>query len=72
MEQKLPPPVLIDVMCNGRFVCQIKYPHKGTLEMIDGKIKEVYDCEDIKAFVLEKRPSLIGKNIKLAFSNSRV
>lgn len=69
---KKSPPILIDVMCDGYFVCQLKYTRRGWPELIDGKVEEVYDSEEIKAFVLEQRPSLRRKNIKLAFSNSRV
>lgn len=72
MEQKQPP-IFIDVMgADGYFICQVKYDRKGWPELIDGNVEEVYDSEEIKAFVYKKRPSLRNKNIKLALSKNRV
>jgi hypothetical protein len=62
-------PLLLDVMLNGRFVCQLKYEGMTFHEMIDGKVVPVYDADDMKRFVYEQRPSLRGKDIKIEFSS---
>ena len=62
-------PILLDVMLNGRFVCQLKYKGMPFPEMIDGKVVPVYDSEDMARFVFEKRPSLRGKDIRIEFSH---
>ena len=33
-------------MCDGYFVCQLKYTRRGWPELIDGKVEEVYDSEE--------------------------
>ena len=63
--------ILLDVMLNGRFVCQLKYDGMPFPEMINGKVVPVYDTEDMERFVFEKRPSLRGKDIKIEFSNQK-
>ena len=63
--------VLLDVMLNDRFVCQLKYDGMPFPELVDGKIVPVYDADDMKRFVFEKRPSLRGKDIKIEFSNQK-
>jgi hypothetical protein len=63
--------VLIDIMENGRFICQLKYDGMPFPEMIDGEIIPVYDSEDMERFVYEKRPSLRGKDIRIEFSNQK-
>ena len=60
--------VLLDVMLNGRFICQLKYEGMPFPELIDGKVVPVYDTEDMERFVFEKRPSLRGKDIRIEFS----
>ena len=67
-----PPTVLLDIVLNGRFVCQIPYHWVGRLEIIDGT--PLYVCRDveIRSFIESKRPSLIGKDYKIEFSNQRV
>lgn len=65
-------PVLIDIMIDGLFACQMKYNKRGRPEMIDGEVVEVFKLEDIENYVYERRPSLKTKNIKIEFSNQRV
>lgn len=55
------PSIHLDVMLNGRFVCQLRYAKHGQLKIIDGEIREVHDLEDLKSFVEQKRPSLKGQ-----------
>ena len=64
--------VLLDVMLNGRFVCQLKYPKRGLPDMVDGEIIEVHNQQEIKDFVFQQRPSLIGKDIVIEFASQRV
>ena len=64
--------VLLDIMLNGTFVCQLKYDKRGFPEMIDGEVKEFHRLEDLERFVHEKRPSLKGKDIKIEFSKNKV
>lgn len=47
-----------DIMLNGRFVCTLRYKY-CTLFPID--------FEDLKSFILSKRPTLKGKDYKIAF-----
>ena len=65
-------PILLDIMLDGRFLCQMKYPHRGFPQMLDGKLVEAYDYNDFEKFVFEKRPSLCNKQIAILPSNQRV
>ena len=47
-----------DVMLNGRFICTLKYEY-STLFPID--------LEELDKFILDKRPSLKGKDYRIAF-----
>ena len=64
--------VLLDIMLGGRFVCQLKYDKRGLPDMVDGKIIEVHNQQEIKDFVFQQRPSLIGKDIVIEFASQRV
>ena len=64
--------VLLDIMLNGRFICQLSYDKRGFPEVIDGEVKEFHRLEDLERFVYEKRPSLKGKDIKIEFSKNKV
>ena len=68
MEKK----ILLDVMLHGRFVCQLKYDKRGLPDMVDGEIIEVHNQQEIKDFVFQQRPSLIGKDIVIEFASQRV
>ena len=65
-------PILLDVMQGDRFICQMEYTKRGTPTIVDDKIREVYDMGDIEKFVYESRPSLRGRGVRIAISNSRV
>lgn len=66
------PPILLDIMQDGRFLCQLRYTKRGFPRMINGKIVEEHNQEDIEKFVYEQRPSLRDKNITIAFANQKV
>ena len=65
-------PLLLDVMLDGRFLCQLRYAKRGFPMLLDGEVVENHRLEDLESFVYEKRPSLRGKNIKIALSNQSV
>ena len=65
-------PVLLEIMQDGRFLCQLRYNKRGFPQMINGEFVEVHDQKDIEEFVYSQRPSLKGKNIKIEFSNQSV
>ena len=69
--QPTPAPILLDIMQDGRFLCQMKYPHRGFPQMLDGKLVEAYDYNDFEKFVFEKRPSLRNKKIAILPSTQR-
>lgn len=64
--------ILLDIMLHGRFVCQLKYKGRPFPSVVGGVILPVYDGDDIKRFVEEKRPSLKGKGYRIEFSNQSV
>ena len=49
--------LIFDVMLNGRFVCTLKYRFCPLFSITE---------EELAKFVEEKRPSLKGKNYKIA------
>ena len=49
---------VFDVMLNGRFVCTLKYKYCALFPI---------DFEDLTKFVLKKRPTLKGKDFRIAF-----
>ena len=65
-------PILLDIMLDGRFVCQLRYARHGQLKIINGRMKEVHDLDDLQSFVEHQRPSLIGQPYKIEFSQQRV
>ncbi len=65
MKQRL----LLDIMLNERWQCQLRYYKRGFPRIVDGKIVEVYDMCDLRRFVEEQRPSLIGKPYVIEISN---
>ena len=64
--------VLIDVMVGDRFFCQLRYNGSPFPKMINGEVAFVYDDRDIKRFIEEKRPSLIGKNYRYEQATQKV
>lgn len=65
-------PLLLDIMLGDRFVCQLRYRGLPFPVIKDGKVVPEYDKEDIRRFVFEQRPSLIGKDITIAFATQEV
>ena len=49
---------VFDVMLNGIFVCTLKYKYCQLFPI---------DAEDLTKFVLKKRPTLKGKDFRIAF-----
>lgn len=49
--------LIFDVMLNGRFICTLKYRFCPLFPITE---------EELAKFVEEKRPSLKGKNYKIA------
>lgn len=45
-----------DIMLNGRFICTLRYKYCALFPI---------DSEDLKKFILSKRPSLKGKDYKI-------
>lgn len=65
-------PLLLEVMLNGSFICQLEYNRKGTIETTDKGVEEYYLYKDLEEFVLEKRPTLKNKPFKIVGSNQKV
>ena len=72
MNEMNSPTLLLDIMIGDTYKGQLKYYKHGKPDLIDGKIIEVFDTEELKKFVEEKRPSLIGKDYRIEFSNQKV
>ena len=66
------PKILLDIMLDGRFVCQLRYARHGQLKIINGHMAEVYDLDDLQSFVEKERPSLIGQPYKIEFSQQLI
>lgn len=64
--------ILLDVMLNGHYVCQLKYPKRGFPQVVDGETLECHNYEDFEKFVLKQRPSLKGKPFVVLPSNQKV
>ena len=65
-------PLLLDVMLGDKFVCQLCYRKRGWPRLIDGKVVEVHDYNDLKRYVFEQRPSLRDKEITISISNQKI
>lgn len=61
--------ILIDVMLEGRFICQLSYFGHPFPLMHNGKVYAAYDLNNIRQYVEEKRPSLKNKNFQIEISN---
>lgn len=64
--------ILLDIMHDGRFVCQLRYTKRGFPKIIGGEVREVYESKDIEAFVEQQRPSLKGKDYQIVFTKNKV
>ena len=49
---------IFDVMLNGRFICTLKYKYCALFQI---------RLEELEEFVLKKRPTLNGKDFRIAF-----
>lgn len=49
---------IFDVMLDGRFICTLKYKYCALFSI---------DFEDLEKFVLLKRPTLRGKDFRIAY-----
>ena len=49
---------IFDVMLDGRFICTLKYKYCALFQI---------DFEELKKFILSKKPSLKGKDYRIAF-----
>lgn len=47
-----------DIMLNGRFICTLKYKYCALFPI---------DFEELKKYILKKRPTLRGKDYRIAF-----
>jgi hypothetical protein len=64
--------LLLDVMLDGRFKCQLKYEKPAFPLILDGEVVESYDASDLREFVERERPSLKGKDFKIEFATQKV
>lgn len=65
-------PVLLDIILEGRYYRQLRYTKRGFPMLVDGEVLETYEAKDIKDFVEEQLPSLVGRNYKIEFAKQRV
>ena len=65
-------PIILDIIKEGRFYKQLKYTKRGFPQMLNGKIVEVHNADDIRKFVEESLLSLVGKNYNIKFAKQRV
>jgi hypothetical protein len=65
------PTILLDIMEHGRFICQIPYFRRGIPILVNGKVVEVHDTEELERYVYEARPSLRNRKINIAFARQR-
>lgn len=49
---------IFDIMLDGRFICTLKYRYNSLFPI---------DFEELKEFILKKRPTLKGKDYRIAF-----
>lgn len=63
--------MLLDIMLNGKFICQLNYKKKGYYTKANGKLVEVHSDSEIARFVESVRPSLKGKNYNVCFTNNK-
>ena len=65
--------LLLDIMLGDEFLCQLRYDGHGFPTLLEnGTFVEEVRYEDLQKFVEDKKPSLIGKDYHIEFSNQRV
>lgn len=57
---------------DGSFYTQLRYTKRGFPRMIDGRIVEVHNSQDICSFVEQRLPSLIGTDYRALPSSQRI
>ena len=66
-------PFYVDVILDGKFICQLQYTKHGFPQMTEqGVIEESHRYADIREFVEERRPSLAGKLYECEITEQRV
>lgn len=67
-------PFYIDVILDGKFICQLQYTKQGIIHSTvgGGKTEESHRYADIRTFVEERRPSLAGKLFECEITEQRV
>ena len=65
-------PIILDIIKDGRFYKQLKYTKRGFPQMLDGKIVEAHDADDIRKFVEDSLPSLKDKDYNISFTNQKL
>ena len=65
-------PILLDIMLNGRFVCQLRYTRRGFPMVVGGVVTESYDNSDFRKFVEQQRPSLRNKDFKIELAEQKI
>lgn len=50
--------LVFDIMLNGKFICTLKYKYCALFPI---------DFEELKKYILKKRPTLRGKDYRIAF-----
>ena len=65
-------PLFLDIMLNGKYICQMKYTGRPTVEFVSGELMPVYDFDDLYRFVDSQRPSLKGKKYSICPTNQRI
>lgn len=65
------PPLLIDIMENGRFVCQVAYPVQPMKIKVRNKVRYSYEGLDIERYVYKTHPELKGRDIRYEFTEER-
>lgn len=62
----------VDVMLKGEFVCQLDVSSLGRAEFVGDRMMKVISESELRKFVEEKKPRLVGKDFKVEFTNQRV
>ena len=64
--------VLIDIMREGWFICQLSYNQRGYWTKVNGQLLEVHSEKAVKNFVEKRLPSLRGSNYNVCFTNQKI
>lgn len=64
--------VLIDIMREGRFICQLSYNQRGYYTKVNGQLLEIHSEKAVKNFVEKRLSSLRGSNYNVCFTNQKI